>query len=251
MPINDFADERRDAYDEIRNYWAKRSVRGLGFCCLAVVSVLGVPMSSRAEVPPLDSSRHPVREPREGQPPALARRGPAGWIAPDKKNVLQVWVKTIGKDDDKIVTADPKRGIRQFFWAENSKQLVYMQDSDGDENFHLFGVELASGNVRDLTPFQGVKAQTTAVDPNFPDTILVVLNLRNRALFDVYRLDLNSGALVLDTVNPATSWAGWPTPSCRSSRPRRRLRTEGLSSAFATILPRPSAPGSRPGRRTP
>ena len=34
------------------------------------------------------------------------------WIAPDQKNVLQVWVKTIGQDDDKIVTADKKRGIR-------------------------------------------------------------------------------------------------------------------------------------------
>ena len=67
-------------------------------------------------------------------------------------------MKTIGKDDDKVVTADPKRGIRQYFWAEDSKMLVYLQDTDGDENFHLFGVDLGSGNVRDLTPFQGVKA---------------------------------------------------------------------------------------------
>jgi len=30
---------------------------------------------------------------------------------------LQVWIKTVGKDDDKAVTADKKRGIRQYFWA--------------------------------------------------------------------------------------------------------------------------------------
>ena len=50
-------------------------------------------------------------------------------------------MKTVGKDDDKIVTADKKRGIRQYFWAENSRSLLYLQDNDGDENFHLFGVD--------------------------------------------------------------------------------------------------------------
>jgi len=81
-------------------------------------------------------------------------------------------------------------------------------------------VDLASDNVRDLTPFQGVKAQATAVDPNFPDTILVALNLRNRALFDVYRLDLNTGALVLDTVNPGDvmGWVADPQLQVRAAQ---------------------------------
>ena len=59
--------------------------------------------------------------------------------------MLQVWVKTVGKDDDKVVTDDKKRGIRQYFWAENSKVLLYLQDTDGDENFHVYGVDLAVG----------------------------------------------------------------------------------------------------------
>ena len=219
MPIDDFADKRRDAYDEISKNthhvgsaaWALR---------LAVVSVLGAPMSSRAELPPLIPRDVLFGNPEKVSPQISPDGARLAWIAPDKKNVLQVWVKTIGKDDDKIVTADPKRGIRQFFWAENSKMLIYMQDSDGDENFHLFGVDLASGNVRDLTPFQGVKAQTTAVDPNFPDTILVALNLRNRTLFDVYRLDLNTGALVLDTVNPGDvmGWVADPQLQVRAAQ---------------------------------
>ena len=199
---------------------APPGIRGLGLFCLAVVSVLGAPMSSRAELPPLIPRDILFGNPEKVNPQISPDGARLAWIAPDKKNVLQVWVKTIGKDDDKTVTADPKRGIRQFFWAENSKMLIYLQDSDGDENFHLFGVDLASGNVRDLTPFQGVKAQTTAVDPNFPDTILVALNLRNRALFDVYRLDLNSGALVLDTVNPGDvmGWVADPQLQVRAAQ---------------------------------
>jgi dipeptidyl aminopeptidase/acylaminoacyl peptidase len=165
-------------------------------------------MASASELPPLIPRDVLFGNPEKIGPEISPDGTRLAWIAPDKKNVLQVWVKTIGKDDDKVMTADPKRGIRQFFWAQNSKMLIYGQDSDGDENFHYYGVELASGNVRDLTPFQGVKAQVTAVDPNFPDTILVQMNARSRSLFDVYRLDLNTGALVLDTVNPGDV-LGW------------------------------------------
>src|SRR6476659_2322714 len=66
------------------------------------------------------------------------------WIAPDKKNVLQVWVKTIGKNDDKMVTADKKRGIRSYMWAEDDRTLLYTQDADGDENWHVYGVDLVA-----------------------------------------------------------------------------------------------------------
>jgi dipeptidyl aminopeptidase/acylaminoacyl peptidase len=187
---------------------------------LAVLSLLGAPMPSRAEPPPLISREVLFGNPERVNPQISPDGKRLAWIAPDKKNVLQVWVRTIGKDDDKVVTADPKRGIRQFFWAENSRMLIYLQDSDGDENFHLYGADLASGNVRDLTPFQGVKAQPAAVDPNFPDTILVSMNARNRALFDVYRLDLNTGALVLDTENPGdvVSWVADPQLQVRAAQ---------------------------------
>ena len=118
-----------------------------------------------------------------------------GWIAPDKKNVLQVWVKTIGKNDDKMVTADKKRGIRSYFFAEDDRTLLYMQDADGDENFHVYGVDLVDGNVRDYTPFQGVRGSVEDTNRERPNEILVSLNLRNRQLMDVYRCDLRTGAL--------------------------------------------------------
>lgn len=188
-----------------------RSIRALdvvpGLAALAAL-FLGLPMTSQAELPPLIPRDVLFGNPERTSPKLSPDAKRLAWIAPDDRNVLQVWVQTIGQDDAKAVTADKKRGIRQYFWAENSKQLVYMQDSDGDENFHLFGVDLASGNVRDLTPFQGVKAEGVVTDPNFPDEMLVGLNLRNRALFDMYRLDLNTGALTLDTSNPGDV-LGW------------------------------------------
>ena len=163
-----------------------------------------------AQMPPLISRDILFGNPERTHP----RLSPDGqrfaWIAPDRKNVLQVWVKTLGRDDDKMVTADKKRGIRQFFWAEDNRTLLYQQDNDGDENFHVFGVDLASGNVRDFTPFQGVRAGVADISRDFPDEVLIEANIRDRQLMDVHRLSLKTGALTLDTENPGDV-AGWGT----------------------------------------
>jgi dipeptidyl aminopeptidase/acylaminoacyl peptidase len=124
------------------------------------------------------------------------------WLAPDQAGVLQVWVKTVGGSDDKVVTFDKKRPIRSYFWAEDNKTLIYSQDADGDENFHLFGVDLAGGAVRDYTPWLGVRAAAEATDVHFPTTILAAANARDRKLMDIYRIDLVTGAATLDTKNP-------------------------------------------------
>jgi dipeptidyl aminopeptidase/acylaminoacyl peptidase len=132
------------------------------------------------------------------------------YLRPDDKNVLQVWVKTIGQNDDQAITDDPKRGIRQYYWAYDNKHLLYVQDAGGDENFHLYGVDLATRKARDLTPFEGVRMQGLELESKFPDQVILGLNKRNKAVFDAYRLTLSSGDLKLDTENPGTI-IGWTT----------------------------------------
>src|SRR5262245_19580414 len=150
---------------KVRNSIRSRTrTRGLGLVLASLAALRGAPMSSQAELPPLIPRDVLFGNPEKFSPKLSPDGARLAWIAPNPKNVLQVWVKTIGKDDDKVMTNDPKRGIRQFLWAPNSKMLIYSQDSDGDENFHLYGVDLASGNIRDLTPFQGIRAQVTAID---------------------------------------------------------------------------------------
>ncbi len=177
-----------------------------------VVLTLAAPVRLAAQLPPVIPRDVLFGNPERSQPRLSPDGQRLAWLAPDKKNVLQVWVKTVGKDDDKVVTADKKRGIRRFFWAQNNKTLLYLQDNDGDENDHVYGVDLASGNVRDYTPFQGVRAGVDDVNPDFPDQVLLEMNLRSREVMDVHRLDLASGALTLDTENPGDV-AGWAIDS--------------------------------------
>ena len=100
------------------------------------------------------------------------------YIAPDENNILQVWVRTVGQQDDRQLTQDKKRGIRMYFWTFDGEQLIYLQDADGDENWHCYAVNINTNIVRDLTPFQGVQAQPLALDHNFPHEFLVGLNLK-------------------------------------------------------------------------
>jgi dipeptidyl aminopeptidase/acylaminoacyl peptidase len=159
-------------------------------------------MLSLAALPPLISRDILFGNPEKVSPKLSPDGTKLAWIAPDSKDVLQVWVKPVGEDGGKIVTDDKKRGIRQFFWAQNSKVLLYVQDKDGDEDFHVYGVSLDTGSIRDFTPDQKVRAQITAVDPKFPDEILIALNKRNPQLHDVYKLDINTGERDLIVENP-------------------------------------------------
>src|SRR5262249_29169102 len=76
--------------------------------------------------------------------------------------------------------------------------------------FHVFDVNVASGKVRELTPFPGARATPIGVDRHFPNDLLVGLNKDNPRVFDVYRIDLTSGEAKLDTKNPGDVM-GWTT----------------------------------------
>jgi dipeptidyl aminopeptidase/acylaminoacyl peptidase len=116
--------------------------------------------------------------------------------------VLNVWVGAIGTDDFKPVTDDRDRGIRSYFWAHDNRHILYEQDTGGDENWRLHSVDLESGQIRDHTPYDNVQARIIAISKARPNEVLVGLNKDNPQLHDVYRLDLESGALEKVDENP-------------------------------------------------
>ena len=140
------------------------------------------------------------------------------WLAPDE-GVLNIWV------DGKPVTKDRGRGIRNYFWAEDSETLLYIQDKDGDENWHLWA---AGTTERDLTPFPGVQAQIVATGPKFPHEILLTMNKRDPKLHDVYRCDIRTGALTMAAENPGAV-VGWVADADFAVRGAKAMRPDGGS----------------------
>src|SRR5581483_9465823 len=101
-----------------------------------------------------------------------------------------------------IVAADPARPITNLVWQGDSRHVLFLQDKGGNENFHLFQVPISGGEAKDLTPDPKVRAEILDVDPRLPDSALITLNQRDPRFLDVYRLDLRTGRLQLDTENP-------------------------------------------------
>lgn len=163
-----------------------------------------------AEVPPLIPRDVLFGNPEKTGPQLSPDGKYLAYLAPDGKNVLQVWVRTVGKDDARPVTRDEKRGIRQFYWAYDNQHLLYLQDVGGNEDFHLYAVRPDDDKTRDLTPFAGVRAQGVDLDEDHPNQILVGLNKRDKKAFDMHRIDLASGKETLDTENPGNV-VGWTT----------------------------------------
>jgi dipeptidyl aminopeptidase/acylaminoacyl peptidase len=122
------------------------------------------------------------------------------YIAP-AAGVLNIWVRSIEQDGARVITADPKRGIREFHWRPDSRHILYPQDRDGDENWQLHQVHVETRAARALTP-AGVQARIISIHPRFPDQAVVALNQRDARFHDAYRLDLNTGDLMLLAQNP-------------------------------------------------
>ncbi len=148
------------------------------------------------------------------------------YLAPEE-GVLNVWIADLSYGrlaGARPITKDRGRGIRSYFWAEDNRSVIYLQDKDGDENWHLHQVDVASAMVRDLTPFSDTQAHVIGTDPEFPDEMLVGLNLRDKRLHDVYRVSLKTGTAVLEVENPGdvVGWLHDPRfqiRACKATRP--------------------------------
>jgi dipeptidyl aminopeptidase/acylaminoacyl peptidase len=115
------------------------------------------------------------------------------WLAP-RAGVLNVWVAPA---DDlaaaRSLTTDAKRGILFHLWAYDGAHLLYIQDRNGDENWHVYAVDVASGAARNLTPIEGVHATIAAASVDRPDTLVVGLNDRDARWHDLYEIDVSTG----------------------------------------------------------
>ena len=165
----------------------------------------------------------------------MARVSPDGtrisYLAP-VKGVLNVWVGPI--DDPEAaqpVTHDTKRGIRNYGWAHTNEHIAYAQDKEGDENWHIHSVVLATGEIKDLTPEDGVQARVQEVSHKFADEIILALNDRDPELHDLYRVNLDSGERTLIQHNEG--FAGFVTDDDFRVRFAERFEPRRRRSVFS------------------
>ena len=149
----------------------------------------------------------------------------------DVDGVLNVWV---GPSDNpaaaKPVTKDKKRGIRMYGWAYNGSHILYIQDKDGDENWHLYATDLKTNGTRDLTPIDGVQARFQQASHKFPNEMLVGINDRVAQLHDIHRINILTGERKL--VQQNDGYAGFTTDDDFNIRLATKVTPDGGSELY-------------------
>lgn len=186
----------------------------------ALVWALGLLASaaaSWAELPPIID-----RELFFGDPEIIG-----GQLSPDGKflafmkpleGTRNVWVKRIDEPFEKArpVTADTKRPVPGYFWSEDGKFILFVQDQAGDENFNVYAVDPAASPApgqkvpaaRNITDAKGVRAALYAVPESDPDVLYVGLNDRDPAWHDLYKVKISTGerTLLRKNTERLTGW---------------------------------------------
>ena len=136
-------------------------------------------------------------------------------------------------EEARQVTRESARDIPVYFW-KGSDTLLYTKDFGGDENFHVVAADIHSGRITDLTPHAGARA--SIVDPliDDPDHILAQHNKRDKRAFDVYRVNVRTGAETLVAQNPG-NYVSWGTD--HKARLRIAVASDGVNN---TVLHRAS-----------
>ncbi len=131
------------------------------------------------------------------------------WLAP-KEGVLNVYVApALDVEKAKVVTDEKGRPIPGFSWAFDNKHILYSIDKNGDENVHVFSVDVVSSVVKDLTPFEKTQGRIQGLSDKFPSAAVLATNDRDEKYHDIYRVDIVSGQRTLLQKNEA--FAGFVT----------------------------------------
>ena len=168
---------------------------------------------------------------------AMGKISPDGqwlsWLAPHN-DVLNIWLAPASSPADaKVMTQSTERPIQQYMWSPDSGSLLYIQDKGGDENFLLYGINIASGKETSLTPFENTRVDIVARSDSIRDAILIGLNNRDPQFHDVHRLNLNTGDLTLVLEN--NGYAGFMADDTLTVRMALRQNDAGGTDYFRVI----------------
>ena len=144
------------------------------------------------------------------------------------KNRLNIFVQKTSSDDVKRLTSAEERDIAGYFWA-NNKRIAYVQDKGGDENFRLYAVDVDGNNQKDLTPFEKVRVELIDELKDNDEELLIAMNHRDARLFDVYRINVNSGEMNMIAQNPGNI-TGWMTD--HEGKLRIATTTDGVNTGI-------------------
>lgn len=120
------------------------------------------------------------------------------------KNRLNVWVADLGGEGTDRCVSFEERSVLSFEWADDARHILYLQDTGGDENWHVFRIDLEAPGAAavDMTPFPGARVVSMDKAVGRPGKMTLLLNARTPGEFDLHELDVASGELTMLARSP-------------------------------------------------
>jgi dipeptidyl aminopeptidase/acylaminoacyl peptidase len=157
-------------------------------------------------------------------------------------DVLNIFVGPLSDPSAaKPVTNEKDRPIEGYFWAYTNKHILYSKDDKGDENFHVYAVNLDTGETNDITPLSEdekkagkegpkVQAQIQAVSDRSPEEVVIGINNRDDRYHDLYVVNINTGERKLLQQNP--DFAGFVLDDDYKVRFASKMTPDGGEATF-------------------
>jgi dipeptidyl aminopeptidase/acylaminoacyl peptidase len=142
------------------------------------------------------------------------------------KDRMNVFVRKLKSRNWTRLTSQTDRDISSINW-KGSNHILFSRDFGGDENYHIFSINVETKKTTDLTPFKDTVARLYDDLEGVSDhEVLIMTNRRNKQIFDVYRLNVDSGELKEILRNPGNH-SSWVVD--HSGVIRMALTTDGVS----------------------
>ncbi|SDQ47950.1 S9 family peptidase [Flagellimonas zhangzhouensis] len=112
----------------------------------------------------------------------------------DANGKRHIYVKNMETNEIKMAIEEKEELVRVYGWL-NNERLYFSMDKGGNENYHIYAVDLDGGNLKDLTPYDGVRAEFNELLRDDKEHIIVELNKNNPEVFEPYKLNVVTGEI--------------------------------------------------------
>ncbi len=143
-----------------------------------------------------------------------------------------VYVKNVKSNEVKRVIVEGEELVRGYGWA-NDHRLIYVMDKGGNEEYHLFAIDVDGTNEKELTPYEGVKVNILSLLKDDKDHMIVSMNKNNEQVFDPYKINIITGEIeqLYENVDLANPIMGYEFDKDGNLRGFVRLK-DGINSEF-------------------
>ncbi len=120
---------------------------------------------------------------------------------------LNIYIQCIEDGKESRVTSFTDYPVKDYFWSLNN-ELVFNKDLIDLNQYQLFAVNMQDRKLKKLLSLAKVRFRLISRNHNNKDWINIAMNKRDSAIFDVYKLNTQTGELKPYIKNPGniTEW---------------------------------------------